>query len=140
MQSPELLLCFDNLPLQGIVLVLPEITVFELLLCLLLGGLQGIQLFLRRSDSIFQCPLLLGKTLTSKSGEKYKAWNCAVRQKGKKGNGCKCQIVKEDDLMEEILVQLGWTEFDEKRFQESVERVLVFDDRIEVEMKEAMSA
>ena len=80
------------------------------------------------------------RTLCKSGGEKYKAWNCGDRQKGAKGNGCKCRIIKEDELVEEILAQLDWTEFDDARFDETVERVAVFDDRIEVEMKEAMSA
>lgn len=68
-------------------------------------------------------------------GRKYKAWNCAERQKGVKGNGCKCRIVKEDDLMEEVLMELGWVEMDEARFEAEVERISVFDDRVEVEKK-----
>lgn len=80
------------------------------------------------------------RTLSKSGGEKCKAWNCGDRQKGTKGNGCKCRIIKEDELVEEILAQLGWTELDDARFEECVERVAVFDDRIEVEMKEAMSA
>ena len=43
--------------------------------------------------------------------------------------------MKEDDLMEEILEQLGWDEMDDERFEENVSQVLVFDDRVEVEMK-----
>ncbi len=86
------------------------------------------KIFCRECGALFK-----RRTLTAKSGEKHKAWNCAERQKGKKGNGCKCRIVKEDDLVEEILVQLGWTEFDEKRFHESVDRVLVFDEGVQVE-------
>lgn len=80
------------------------------------------------------------RTNTTKSGEHYKAWNCGDRQKGQKGNGCKCRIVKEDELMRIVLEKLGWDEMDEKRFEETVERVLVFDDKIEVELKEALSA
>ena len=76
----------------------------------------------------------------SGAGFKYKAWNCGDRQKGAKGNGCKCRIIKEDELVDEILAQLSWTEFDDTRFEETVERIAVFDDRIEVETKEAMSA
>ena len=75
------------------------------------------------------------RTLRAKSGDHYKAWNCGERQKGKNGNGCKARVVKEDDLMEEILEQLGWDEMDDERFEETVSQVLVFDDRVEVEMK-----
>jgi len=42
--------------------------------------------------------------------------------------------------METVLEQLGWAEMDEERFEGTVSRVLVYDDRIEVEMKEALSA
>ena len=80
------------------------------------------------------------RTFSKSGGEKYKAWNCGDRQKGAKGNGCKCRIIKEDELVEEILAQLGWTEFDDARFEECVSQVLVFDDMIEVEIKEAMNA
>ena len=52
----------------------------------------------------------------------------------------RCRIIKEDELVEEILAQLDWTEFDDARFDKTVERVAVFDDRIEVEVKDAMSA
>ena len=73
------------------------------------------------------------RTITMRSGEKYKAWNCAERQKGKNGNGCKCRVIKETDLFNEILAQLGWTEMDEERFEAEIERVLVLDDGIKVE-------
>ena len=75
------------------------------------------------------------RTITMKSGDHYKAWNCAERQKGKDGNGCKCRILKEEELMESVLRQLGWGEMDEERFEECVHRVLVCDDRVKVEMK-----
>ena len=42
--------------------------------------------------------------------------------------------------MEEVLMELGWVEMDEARFEAEVERVLVYGDRVEVEMKEALSA
>ena len=80
------------------------------------------------------------RTNTSKSGEHYKAWNCGDRQKGKKGNGCRCRIIKEDELIDEVCAVLGWNEMDAERFEAEVERVAVFDDRIEVERKEALSA
>ena len=39
-----------NLPLQGIVFILPEGPVFQLLLCLLLRRFEGFQFILRRTD------------------------------------------------------------------------------------------
>ena len=75
-----------------------------------------------------------------KSGDHYKAWNCAERQKGVKGNGCKCRIVKEDELVAQICAALGWKELDEERFEAEVERVLVNDEGVRIELKEALSA
>jgi hypothetical protein len=58
-----------------------------------------------------------------------------------KGNGCKCRIVKEDDLMEQGLMERGWVKMDEERFDRTVERVLVMEDGVEIEMREeSMSA
>ncbi len=75
------------------------------------------------------------RTIRMKSGDHYKAWNCAERQKGKNGNGCKCRIIKEDELTAEVLKVLGWEQMDEARFEAEVERVLVFDDRIVIKGK-----
>ena len=70
-----------------------------------------------------------------KSGDHYKTWNCAERQKGKNGNGCKCRIIKEGELTAEVLKVLGWEQMDEARFEAEVERALVFDDRIVIKGK-----
>ena len=75
-----------------------------------------------------------------KSGEHYKAWNCAERQKGVKGNGCKCRIVKEEELITQVCAALGWTELDEERFEACVSRVLVMDEGVKVEMRKALRA
>ena len=81
------------------------------------------------------------RTIRMKNGDHYKSWNCGERQKGSKGNGCKMRIVKEDDLMEQVLIKLGWVEMDEELFERTVERVLVMEDGVEIEMKaESMSA
>ena len=72
------------------------------------------------------------RTVTS-SGHHYKMWNCRERQKGVKGNGCKMRNVKEDDLIAEICNVLGWT-VDEYRMEREIERVDVFDDRIEIKL------
>ena len=73
------------------------------------------------------------RTLTSKDGTYYKVWNCAERQKGRKGNGCKCRILREEELVELILAELGWEEMDEKRFANNVNRILVDDDGIRID-------
>ncbi len=75
------------------------------------------------------------RTVTG-GGQRYKAWNCRERQKGAKGNGCKCRIVKEDDLIAEICNELGW-DVDEDRLEAEVQRVTVWDDRVEVETRAA---
>ena len=73
------------------------------------------------------------RTLTSKDGTYYKVWNCAERQKGRKGNGCKCRILREEELVELILAELGWEEMDEKRFANNVNRILVDDNGIRID-------
>lgn len=65
------------------------------------------------------------RTLTSKNGALYKAWNCTERQKGKNGNGCKCRTVKEEALKAEIVAFLKWESFDEKCFSKQVKKVWV---------------
>lgn len=75
------------------------------------------------------------RTITARNGSVYKAWNCRERQKGKKGNGCKCRIVKEDELLEELREKLGWEKMDAGQVIDEVSRINVFGDRMEVEMK-----
>lgn len=70
------------------------------------------------------------KRRTRKHGNEFmKAWNCAKRQKGKKGNGCKNVILWEDDLLKAISEKLGWDwtdaeHFDAARFKAIVRRVI----------------
>lgn len=68
----------------------------------------------------------------AQGSELYKAWNCKERQKGKKGNGCRNRIVKEERIMEEIVKMLGAIEV--KGMLEKVQKVLVYEDHIEVAM------
>ena len=72
-------------------------------------------------------------TYTCRNGDKYKVWACRERLKGKKGNGCKMRITREDKLIEEIREMLGWDVFDEERFSREVVRVDVYEDRLEYE-------
>lgn len=58
------------------------------------------------------------RTLTNSCGH-YKAWNCAERQKGKNGNGCRNMVWKEEVLTDAVCDMLGWNAFDEKRFEET---------------------
>ncbi|MGN0405986.1 MAG: recombinase family protein [Bariatricus sp.] len=66
---------------------------------------------------------------------KYKAWSCKERQKGKKGNGCRNVIVKEEEILERIKNELEWnfgeTElFDEGEFLRILERVEITDGKV----------
>ena len=74
------------------------------------------------------------RTITSRDGSYYKAWNCRERQKGKKGNGCKCRIVKEEEFLEELQQKLGWGTMDAGRIIDEVGKINVFNGQIEVEM------
>lgn len=73
------------------------------------------------------------RTLKTKGGVYRKVWNCRERQKGQKGNGCRCRFISEDDLIQEIVKALGWEGMDEARFNRDVSRVLVRDDDVQVE-------
>jgi len=60
------------------------------------------------------------RTVTSRNGESYKYWNCAERQKGKAGNGCKNRNIKETELLQAIAEQLGWNRVDVEHFDTEV--------------------
>lgn len=71
------------------------------------------------------CSPMTRRTYTNGKGEKYKAWICRNRLKGKEGNKCKADIIKEDELLNLITKDLGWETFEEERFIGEVNRVLV---------------
>ena len=73
------------------------------------------------------------RTLKTKGGVYYKAWNCRERQKGQKGNGCRCRLISEDDLIQEIIGILGWEKMDEAKFVTSVSRVLISDADVKID-------
>ena len=73
------------------------------------------------------------RTLKTKGGVYYKAWNCRERQKGQKGNGCRCRMISEESLIAEIVKTLGWEQMDEEKFSATVSRVLITDDDIKIE-------
>lgn len=62
----------------------------------------------------------------------YKAWNCRNRQKGKGKIKCGNRFIREEQLLNQIQEELGWSDMDQERFQKEVSRVLVFADHIEV--------
>ena len=73
LQALELLLGFDNFALEGIIFVLSELTAFQLLFCLLLCFLQGLQLFTGGGDGVLQELLFLGQQLSVRRVELQKA-------------------------------------------------------------------
>lgn len=99
-------------------------------------------------NRIAQSHCLYGRVFCGKCGEPYrritiyppkkesfKQWVCRERHKGKGGNGCKCRNVNEVALMEEIREVLDWEVFEEERFCQSVEKVVVNDDGVVVTEK-----
>lgn len=62
----------------------------------------------------------------------YKAWNCRNRQKGKGKIKCGNRFIREEQLLNQIQEELGWSDMDQERFQKEVSRVLVFANHIEV--------
>ena len=102
------------------------------------GNLNGKRHFLYGKLFCADCgSLMLRRTVTGYKGVKYKAWNCKDRQRGVLGNGCKMRIVKEEELLKEISLQLGWEEFDKERFLAEVERVDVGTEEIRITRKKA---
>lgn len=67
------------------------------------------------------------RTVNGVGGEKCKTWVCRDRLLGKQGNGCKMRIVKEDALLAEIGVGLGYEgeDFPMEQVWEGIERVEV---------------
>ena len=49
---------------------------------------------------------------TDENGKRvyHKVWKCSDREKGKHGNGCRCDIITEEILLKEICEQMGWTD------------------------------
>ena len=77
------------------------------------------------------------KRRTITQGEKrYKAWNCAERQKGRRGNGCKNRSIREDELFQRIAESMGIEHFDEDRFFNEVIAVRIGADGISLQMRE----
>lgn len=73
------------------------------------------------------------RTLKTKGGVYRKVWNCRERQKGQKGNGCRCRFISEEDLIAEIVKILGWEKMDEVKFSTTVSRVLVSDNDVKID-------
>ena len=73
---------------------------------------------------------MIRRTLRGYKGERYKAWTCRDRHKGRRGNGCMCRTIRETDLITAICVQMDWAKFDEGRFEAEIEKVVVTNDEI----------
>ncbi len=72
-----------------------------------------------------ECGAPYKRRTVSRKGEKIKIWNCAERQKGKVGNGCKNHSMTEETLLAGIARQLGLERLDEEIALCRVERVTV---------------
>jgi len=71
------------------------------------------------------------RTVDGIGGVKCKTWVCRGRYLGKRGNGCRMRNVKEEKLLAEIMVEMGYEgEFPENDFP--AERFLVETERVEV--------
>ena len=66
------------------------------------------------------------RTLNGFKGEKHKVWTCRDRHQGRKGNGCKCRNVDENDLLAAISERMG---------QELTEANAVLLKRVFIEME-----
>ena len=76
------------------------------------------------------------RTVNGPGGAIIKTWICRDKRKG---SGCKGRNVKEEELLKEISLQLGWEEYDEERFLSEVERVDVGMDEIVITRKMVMA-
>ena len=56
-----------------------------------------------------ECGELMTRRSIHYEGEMQKVWKCKDRNKGRKGNGCKCDVVSERDLFEAVFRFLGKT-------------------------------
>lgn len=67
----------------------------------------------------------------------HKVWNCRERQKGPKGNGCRNNFIREEELLRKVSDQLGWEwkgadDFDAEQFNALVQAVYVENGEVSV--------
>lgn len=79
------------------------------------------------------------RTAVCQNGETYKYWNCAERQKGKSGSGCKNSNIKETNMLKAIFERLGCDWVDEEHCDadailNAVEKVVITDQGVEVRL------
>ena len=84
-----------------------------------------------------KCGHVYWRTLAYNGKKKYQKWLCGNRKMGKKGERCMNRIIKEDDLLKAISDELGWEwkgadAFDKDEFKKKVERIIVYDDHLEI--------
>ncbi|MHB1454991.1 MAG: recombinase family protein [Saccharofermentanales bacterium] len=75
------------------------------------------------------------RTCADRKSAHYTAWNCRQRQKGKKGNGCKNSVVREETLLAEIASALETEQFVKVNFDILVERVVITPDGVQVQLR-----
>lgn len=74
------------------------------------------------------CGLQMKRKEVTSGGEKVTVWKCAARLKGKQGNGCKNDIVRERSLLEMICVKL---EIDADTYEERIAELEIRADEID---------
>ena len=67
--------------------------------------------------------------------DNYKAWSCKGRHKGWRGNGCKMRNIRETDLLAEIAAQIGCADTEVEQKMDSIDRVIVCQDTVEVQQR-----
>lgn len=77
------------------------------------------------------------RTVNGVGGVKCKTWVCRGRYLGKRGNECRMRNVKEDELLAEIMEEMGYEgEFSMEQFLKETERVEVCLDKLRVIRKQ----
>lgn len=89
-----------------------------------------------------ECDAPYKRRTITREGKQIKVWNCKERQKGRKGNGCRNRIVREDELLQAISMEMGWPwvdseHFDKEAFAATAQRVVIGADWVKVDNRKA---
>lgn len=74
-----------------------------------------------------------------KGKKRYHIWSCKDRMKGKAKSDCRNRNIREDDILRAVCEKLGWEwkgaeAFDQVEFKKRVDRIVVYDDHLEIEV------
>ncbi len=73
-----------------------------------------------------------GRPRADETVDKIAVWKCADRLKGSKGNGCKNEVMKEEEFIEMLCCELGIDEDSLEDNAEQIDRIVVAGGEIEV--------